>query len=171
MSRSTVKVRGGFLNIEKMSAFVQKQIEQKVKKTSPGVKAAQGSKKQKPSIVESNPAEERLLYLVKKVFIKQLVQTEKMVVEGRKFRSDIVVFFSEIDKTSLNGLCVEIDGYRHHGLSKSGFKRDREKDRLTLLSGYVTMRFFASEILDTKNENNIIEALETFKNTYLKTAP
>lgn len=55
----------------------------------------------------------------------------KNVVPGRKFEADIAL---PNYKTA-----IEMDGYRHHGLSKSGFKRDRQKWLLFAESGWLVI--------------------------------
>ena len=59
------------------------------------------------------------------------------------------------------GLLFEVDGYRHHGLSKTGFKRDREKDRLAILHGFVVIRFFHSELIgDTESVREYLHSIK-----------
>lgn len=114
---------------------------------------------------KGNVAEDRLFSLVKKVFCDGFeVAREVKLVPGRRYSSDVVA--KPIKKTPalISGLAFELDGYRHHGLSLTGFKRDREKDRLVLLNGFVTVRFFASEVL--KNESGVISVLEELKVRY-----
>lgn len=97
------------------------------------------------SVHEPNKVELALFELARSVF-GDTVETEQMLVEGRRFRTDVSVKFKE-PVVGIKGFAIELDGYRHHGLSITGFKRDREKDRLITLAGYITIRFFASEIL------------------------
>lgn len=56
----------------------------------------------------------------------------------RKFELDIA--FPELK------CAAEIDGWEFHGKYLSGFKRDREKDRLLTLAGWRVLRFTAAEI-------------------------
>lgn len=99
---------------------------------------------------DKNKAENALFEMVSHVFQGYNIVKEAKLVEGRRYRTDVTVM---LDGSSLiKGIALELDGYRHHGLSISGFKRDREKDRLVTLSGYLTFRFFASEVLKTKNK-------------------
>ena len=61
------------------------------------------------------------------------------LVHGRRYIADIVI---EAQK-----LVIEVDGWEYHGKYKSGFQRDREKDRALMLAGYRICRFSAGEIL------------------------
>lgn len=70
-------------------------------------------------------------------------------VPGRKFRIDVA--FPEAR------LAVECDGWEHHGRYKGDFQRDRERDRLMLLSGWRVLRFYASEI--KKSPVSVIETV------------
>ncbi|CAM3859876.1 hypothetical protein VRRI112168_03605 [Vreelandella rituensis] len=56
-------------------------------------------------------------------------------VPGRKFSLDIGLHLSPLHK-----LGIEVDGFRHHGLSKEGFYRDREKDFLLDKHGWKFIR-------------------------------
>ena len=73
----------------------------------------------------------------------------------RKFAVD--VFVKELK------LCGELDGYRNHGLSKAGFKRDRVKDRLLMLEGIEVVRFFASEVIKPGNKYKILDELRLIR--------
>lgn len=69
---------------------------------------------------------------------RELVWELKGIVPGRRFAVDIAWM--------TNCLAIEVDGYMHHGFSKRGFHRDREKDRLLQLQGWTPVRFSAKEI-------------------------
>lgn len=148
------------LDLDQMSSFVGKQLEGKI----PAKKTIQKKKTTKKAKVIS-PGEEILFQLVKQVFQDETmykIQREAKVVENRRYRTDIAIYFLNSTE-KFKGYCIEIDGWMHHGFSKVGFKRDREKDRLTLLSGFITVRFFASEILNTRKQHEIIDVLNQLK--------
>jgi len=103
--------------------------------TEKSVKASNYAKK----IKEHNPAEETFLFLLKQVFKTQQINREEKLIPGRKFRSDFSIPELKIS--------FEVDGLGHHGFNLKGLKSDREKDYLTFLQGYSTIRFFASEVM------------------------
>jgi very-short-patch-repair endonuclease len=72
------------------------------------------------------------------------------LVPGRKYKADIV-----IERLKL---VIEVDGWEFHGKYKSGFLRDRQKDRLLMLAGYRVVRFTAGEIL--KESSVVMETLD-----------
>lgn len=57
------------------------------------------------------------------------------VIPGRRFSVDIAMRLSPTHK-----LAIEVDGLRHHGLSRDGFYRDREKDDLLGLHDWTVIR-------------------------------
>jgi hypothetical protein len=116
-----------------------------------------------------NIGENKLYRMVKEVFPDEDVRRETLVIEGRDFKSDVALIFKE-EKGGLKGILFELDGYRHHGLSKTGFKRDREKDRLTTLAGFITVRFYASEIINGKNEEENYRYLENLRHRFFNQA-
>jgi len=59
--------------------------------------------------------------------------------EDRRYRIDIA--FPE------HLVCVEADGYRFHGLSRTGWQRDRDKRNLLALAGWTILAFSAKDIL------------------------
>jgi len=69
----------------------------------------------------------------------EAVAEYKGAVPWRGFRLDVA--FPAIR------LCIEVDGWEHHGRYKEDFKRDRERDRMLKLCGWRVFRFYASEIL------------------------
>jgi hypothetical protein len=76
------------------------------------------------------------------------------VVPGRKYSLDIAM-------KDLN-LGLELDGWEWHGKNIKNFKRDRQKDRLLLLSGWRVLRFFASEVIDEiESVMDVIEQART----------
>lgn len=79
-----------------------------------------------------------------------------------------IIFKKENYSHGINGLLFELDGYRSHGLSKAGFKSDRENDRLTLLGGFLTFRFYATEILSGKKKGEHLDYLSQIKEQFIK---
>lgn len=59
-------------------------------------------------------------------------------VPGRRFRLDIAFPGSQ--------LCLEVDGWQHHGMRLSDFIRDRERQNLLCIHGWRTLRFSAGMI-------------------------
>lgn len=70
-------------------------------------------------------------------------------VPWRRFRLDVA--FPAIR------LCIEVDGWEHHGRYKSDFKRDRERVRLLQMCGWRVFPFYASEIL--KDTGYVLEMI------------
>ncbi len=68
------------------------------------------------------------------------------VLPSRKYEGDIVFPNYRV--------IVEMDGYRHHGLSKSGFKRDRQKWLMFLEHGWVIITI-SNELVRNKLENGV----------------
>lgn len=61
------------------------------------------------------------------------------MIAGRRYIADILI--------AEYRLVIEVDGWEFHGKYKSGFQRDREKDRAFMIAGYRICRFSAGEIL------------------------
>lgn len=59
-------------------------------------------------------------------------------IPGRAFRLDVA--FPD------QRLCIEIDGWEHHGKFKADFQRDRERQNLLCLAGWRILRFTAKDI-------------------------
>lgn len=127
------------------------------RKAAQGWPAKSGSQKQKPSVCPidgDSPQEKLWRALVKKypdlVKSNTLCWEIKHIVPGRKYSVDM----------GFKDLCLglELDGWEFHGKNIKNFKRDRQKDRLMLLSGWRVMRFYASEI---NNEiDQVIDIIE-----------
>ncbi len=97
-----------------------------------------------------NHPQKKLLKAIKERFSGAVVEENyKKGVPNRKFEIDIAF----IDLM----IAVEIDGFRSHGISKAGFKRDREKDRLLQYNGWIVYRFSAGEI--NKDINKVVEEI------------
>lgn len=85
--------------------------------------------------------EHKLGCFVERVFKDEMVVKGLMPLKettGRRFRVDVA-----IERLKL---CFELDGYSHHGLSKKGFTKDRERDRLLMLAGWRVFRFTAKQV-------------------------
>jgi very-short-patch-repair endonuclease len=93
--------------------------------------------------------QQRLWALVKARF-PEAEEEKAGLVPGRRYTVDIVI--------ERLRLAIEVDGWVHHGKFKSGFKRDREKDRALLLAGFRVLRFYAGEIL--KEPETVMKTLE-----------
>ncbi len=99
---------------------------------------------QKKRLIEQG-IEDKLITLFREVFepdytvkVQQRLIPKDDSGKMRLFAVDVYV-----EELKLAG---ELDGYRNHGLSLSGFKRDRIKDRLLMLQGIEVVRFYASEV-------------------------
>lgn len=93
-------------------------------------------RKRDSNVNSENHPERILLSICQKVFGEQIRKTRPL--SNRKFEIDAA------DERLKLGF--ELDGYRYHGLSKSGFHRDREKDRLLTLAGWRIFRFSAKQV-------------------------
>jgi very-short-patch-repair endonuclease len=96
-----------------------------------------------------------------KILLKSIVEKFKNIVievdfkkavPGRRFEIDIALMDYQI--------AIEVDGFRSHGISKVGWLRDRKKDRLLQLNGWVVLRFSAGEVF--KDLENVILEIERF---------
>ena len=92
--------------------------------------------------------EEKLWQLVSKSYPDAEREVTGLV-PGRRYKADIAI--------KRLSLVIEIDGWEFHGKYKSGFLRDRQKDRLLLLEGYRVVRFTAGEVL--KEAETVMETL------------
>lgn len=68
----------------------------------------------------------------------EIVWEKSGIVQGRRYKADIAWVTP--------GLIIEVDGWRYHAKIKKNFKRDRQKDRQVIVSGWTPIRFFYSEI-------------------------
>lgn len=75
----------------------------------------------------------------------------KNAIPGRRFRLDIALEQERI--------CVEVDGWQHHGRTLSGFKKDREKQNLLTQHNWKILRFTAGDIY-----RNVRGCVETIRN-------
>jgi len=96
----------------------------------------------KPSAISKvkqvNAGEEILYSLLKEVFGDYEILREYRFSPERRFRSDFAILELK--------LLFEVDGFSHHGIRKQQFNKDREKDRLAILSGFTVIRFSSTEI-------------------------
>jgi hypothetical protein len=82
----------------------------------------------------------------------QVTYELKNVVLGRKFEADIAL---PNYKTA-----IEMDGYRHHGLSKSGFKRDRQKWLLFAESGWLVIPVSLEQL--NHNLHDVMKSIDKY---------
>lgn len=95
------------------------------------------------------------------LFVEQVFKHEAVTrglmplkeISGRRFQLDVAVERLKI--------CFELDGYSHHGLSKKGFAKDRERDRLLMLAGWRVFRFTAKQV--NQDGFGTIEVLKAIK--------
>ncbi|PKM46908.1 MAG: hypothetical protein CVV05_00390 [Gammaproteobacteria bacterium HGW-Gammaproteobacteria-1] len=81
-------------------------------------------------------------------------------VPWRRFRLDVA--FPAIR------LCIEVDGWEHHGRFKSDFKRDRDRVRLLQVCGWRVFPFYASEIL--RDTGYVLEMIAEMREVLLREA-
>lgn len=86
-----------------------------------------------------SPIHQKLWALVVDAFIGEEPKLEfKGAVPGRRFSLDIS--FPQYK------ICIEVDGWKHHGKYLSDFKKDRIKQNLLTLNGWSILRFSAEAI-------------------------
>lgn len=86
----------------------------------------------------SHPQNKILLKIKEEIPDVNLIENYNKAIPKRKFEIDIALIDYKI--------AIEVDGFRSHGISKAGFDRDRKKDRLLQLNGWLVYRFTAKEI-------------------------
>ena len=74
------------------------------------------------------------------------------LIPGRRFRADI----ADVE----HKLIVELDGWRSHGLSLTGFTNDRERDYQFVIHGWVSLRIPAGLVI--KDLAEALQRVETF---------
>jgi very-short-patch-repair endonuclease len=126
-----------------------KQIKQQISTPSPSKKKS----KHTPKLNSGSPAEESFFLLLKHVFSEYDIEREAKLVPNRKFRADFVI--------KALWISFEVDGLGHHGFNLERLKSDREKDLLTYLEGYQTIRIIASDAMYKQPE--VIEKLTLIK--------
>jgi len=105
--------------------------------------------------VKANDPQKTLFNAVKEI-IPEAKWEVKGLVPGRKFRADIYIPSSRI--------VIEFDGYRHHALSKAGFKKGLESQNLFISEGYSVLRYYAKQVFsDLDSVINEIERLHKKK--------
>lgn len=82
----------------------------------------------------------------------EIAWEQRNAIPGRRYRIDIAIPQHKIS--------IECNGYRHHGLSKDGFKRDHQKQNLLVINGWTPLIFYAQQIKEELNG-----CLETIKLT------
>ena len=122
-----MSIRYSIAEAEK-KGFISKEVATKLK-----AKARKKSKK------EESPIEEKLNSALSEEFPGKF-ERELKFHPARRFRLDFAF-------TSLK-IAIEVDGYRSHGLSLSGFKRDRVKRNLLAVDGWIVLSFYADQIFN-----------------------
>lgn len=72
------------------------------------------------------------------------------VIPGRNFRVDIA-FPDE-------RLLIEFDGYQHHGISKKGFKNDRDRQNIFTIAGWRPLRYYVERV--SSDLEGVLEEIE-----------
>ena len=88
--------------------------------------------------IEGRTPQERLWRAICVRWPRRALWEHRNAVPGRRFRVDIAF--------PRERLAVEVDGWACHGRHLSGFRRDREKDRLLVLHGWRVFRVAAGEV-------------------------
>lgn len=97
---------------------------------------------------------EHALGLSRAFHITMQPKFKKILVDGRTFRADALVWIpSDPDYKVI----LECDGYDYHA-DKPRFTTDRRRDRVLAMNGYKVMRFSGAEVF----ENPIATAVEAF---------
>lgn len=103
---------------------------------------------QKKRLIEQG-IEDKLITLFREIFEPDYTVKVQQRLIPRDDSDKMRLFAVDVYVEELK-LAGELDGYRNHGLSLSGFKRDRIKDRLLMLQGIEVVRFYASEVSGAK---------------------
>lgn len=103
-----------------------------------------------------------ILFREIKRHIPEARSEERGLIPNRKFRADIYLPSS--------GVVIEFDGYRHHALSKNGFKKGLERQNLFVQYGYTMLRYYNEQVKkDLKGVmNQILETHQLRKNGEFK---
>jgi len=135
-----------------------------LKQTSGLAKSRQAQSQRDRKTDDPNHPESKLAYFVETVFNGENVVRNLMPLKettGRRFRLDVAVARLKV--------CFELDGYSHHGLSKKGFTKDRERDRLLMLAGWRVFRFTAKQInQDGYGTIEILKEIKVAANDWVK---
>lgn len=92
----------------------------------------------KEKLKEFGP-QEKLTQLIKMHFPDHVIEEDKKdAIPNRKLEIDIA--FTDLK------LAVEVDGWQYHGKYLSGFKKDREKQNLLVIHGWLILRFTNAQI-------------------------
>jgi very-short-patch-repair endonuclease len=118
--------------------------------------SAKSSKKagKKPDATGISP--QKILYSAVSRHIPDAEWEREDLIPGRKFRADIYIPASKI--------ILEMDGFKFHK-SKAAFQADRKRQNILTEHGYVVLRFFTGQIL---NSSSLDEAVILILNTHNK---
>jgi very-short-patch-repair endonuclease len=105
--------------------------------------------------IESPP--QRILWESVSAIWPQAVQ-EFRPIDGRKFRVDIA--FVE------NRVAIEVDGWAFHGKHRSSHAKDRQRQNLLVLNGWLVLRFTAGEIFG--DMQSVLDLIESMLNSTAK---
>lgn len=94
-------------------------------------------------VAGTSPPQRKLWAAVKAAY-PEAEQEKGGLVPGKRYTADIVLERCR--------LVIELDGWEFHGRYKSGFLRDRQKDRSLMLAGYRICRFTAGEVMKNLGE-------------------
>lgn len=81
----------------------------------------------------------------------------------KKYRADFLIELASMEMGSCYKFVVECDGYEFHS-DKESFSKDRERDMILLLNGYITIRCSGREILGNPHKcaANIFKTIYNF---------
>lgn len=105
--------------------------------------SARGAVRRRRRVNGMSPPQRKLWEAVKAAY-PEAEKEKSGLIAGRRYTVDIVL--------ERYRLVVEVDGWEYHGRFKSGFLRDRQKDRYFMLAGYRICRFTAGEVLQSLAE-------------------
>ncbi|WP_304526861.1 hypothetical protein [Halomonas sp. I5-271120] len=128
-----------------------KAVPQLVAKAAPRAEQATSKASAAPKVPreESRPQRQLFELLTQSPVLGHLpwVWEHASPIPDRKFSVDIALELPRADGSTTFRGALECDGWNYHGRYLSGFKRDREKDRLLALNGWRVLRISAGEIM------------------------
>ncbi|MBN6739037.1 hypothetical protein JKG47_00470 [Acidithiobacillus sp. MC6.1] len=92
-----------------------------------------------PVTSAESPYAERLGRLLEQAF-PGMVEREVRTIPGRDFHVDFAL--------PADGIAIEFDGYRSHGLSKKGFVEGLHRQNLLVLHGWRVLRYSLTDVRD-----------------------
>jgi hypothetical protein len=101
---------------------------------------------------EESPPQRILFAAIEARWPGRFLPEVENLVPGRRLRVDL----ADVP----NKLIIELDGYRAHGLSLAGFTKDRERDYLFTVTGWVILRIPAGLVI--KDLAAAMERVATF---------